>query len=228
MNNQMNNQRNSRQLSADEEKHLKEKYIREYKQERRKIWIKFLPIVCIAAIVIVFAVVVLTHGGDNSGDSVDSFNGSTYVDENGNLVVPEGFDYLPENAVGSWEVTADSHVLQSPRNGDMSETDALNAESQSEVMLAYDSFKTGGISEVNSPCYKVTENCQPNVLDSVGIQSDGIWDEFGGDVSITKIEVYNNDGKTLADTVFLINDTYLVYYGTGNFVFAAVKIEAVG
>lgn len=224
----MNNQRNSRQLSAEEEKRLKKKYIREYKQERRKVWIKFLPIVCIVAIVIVFAVIVLTHGSDKSGDSGNSFNGSTYIDENGNLVVPEGFDYLPENAVGSWEIAADAHVLQSPRNSEMSDTDALKTESQSEVMLAYDSFKTGRASEVNSPCYKVTENCQPNVLDSVGIQSDGILDEFGGDVSITKIEVYNNDGNTLADTVFLINDTYLVYYGTGNFVFAAVKIEAVG
>lgn len=224
----MNNQRPDRQISAEEEKRLKEKHIREYKQEHRKIWMKFIPIVCVAAIVVVFAVVVLSQGKDDSDNSNGTFNGSTYIDENGNLIVPEGYDHLPENAVGSWEIAENAHVLQSPRNSEMSEADAIKAESEAEVMLAYDSFKTGRVADVLSPCYKVTENCELSALDDMGIQSEGILEEFGENISITRIEVYNKDGKTLADTVFLINDTYLVYYGTSNFVFAATKIEAVG
>lgn len=224
----MDNQKRNRLLSAEEEKRLKEKHIKEYKEERKKVWMKFLPIVCVAAIVVVFAVVVLSQNNDNSGNSDNSFLGGAYVDENGNLILPEGYDYLPENSVGSWQIAADAHVLQSPRNTEISEADAIKAESESEILLAYDSFRTGRVSDVLSPCYKVTQNCKPSVLDDAGIQSEGILEEFGDDASITKIDVYNKDGKTLADTVFLINDTYLVYYGTGNFVFAATKIEAVG
>lgn len=224
----MDNQKRNRTLSPEEEKRLKEKYIREYKEERRRVWMKILPVVCVAVIAVVFAVVVLSRGNDNPGSTDNSFNGNTYVDENGNLVVPEGYDYLPENSVGSWEIPEDAHVLQSPRGSDISEDEALKAESGVELMLAYDCFRTSGTSDIISPCYKVTENCGTSALDNAGIQSEGILEGFGSDAAITKIEVYNNDGKTLVDTVFLINDTYLIYYGTGNFVFAAVKIEAVG
>ena len=53
-------------------------------------------------------------------------------------------------------------------------------------------------------------------------------EEFNDNASVTKIEIYNEDGSSLCDTVFVINDEYLVYFGTGNYVFCAVKLDAVG
>ncbi len=186
-------------------------------------------LICGCGIIIFSALAVwLSKDRLNNSDGNNYSNGGTYVDENGNIIVPKGSDYLPDNCVGSWEIAQNAHVIQSPRHTEISEAEAIQAELDAGILLAYDSFRTGRISDVLSPCYKVQENCTPDVLDDVGIQSEGVLEEFGNDASITKIDVYNNDGKTLADTVFLINDTYLVYYGTGNFVFAATKVEAVG
>lgn len=92
----MNNQRPDRQISAEEEKRLKEKHIREYKQERRKIWMKFIPIVCVAAIVVVFAVVVLSQGKDDSDNSNGTFNGSTYSTKTAILSCPRAMITSPK------------------------------------------------------------------------------------------------------------------------------------
>lgn len=187
-------------------------------------------VICVCGIVVfsVLAVFLATNQiGQSSSDSDPATNGA-YIDENGTLIVPEGSDYLPESCVGSWEVAQDAHVLQSPRNTEMSEEDAVKAECESGILLAYDSYRTNRVSSVSSPYYKVTQNCGTEALDEVGMQSDGIMDEFGDNPTITRIEIYEQDGINLADTVFIINDQYLVYYGTGNFVFAATKIEAVG
>lgn len=187
--------------------------------------------VCICGIVIfsVLAVFLAKNQITNqpSSDSDPATNGA-YIDENGTLIVPEGSDYLPESCVGSWEVAEDAHVLQSPRNTEVSEEDAVKAEYESGILLAYDSFRTNRVATVSSPYYKVTQNCGAEALDAVGMQSDGIADEFGEISTVTQIDVYEQNGTNLADTIFIINDQYLVYYGTGNFVFAATKVEAVG
>ena len=186
--------------------------------------------ICVCGVIAfsVLAVYLAKSQNNTAGSDSDPATNGAYIDENGTLIVPEGSDYLPESCVGSWEVKADSHVLQSPRNTEMSEEDAIASEVESGLLLAYDSYRTNRISSVASPYYKVTQNCTTEALDAVGMQSDGIMDEFGDNASITKIDVYEQDGTTLADTLFVINDQYLVYYGTGNFVFAATKVEAVG
>lgn len=177
--------------------------------------------------IIIFSMIAIWMAQDKFGDGENS-GGGAYINDDGTLIVPEGSDYLPESSVGSWQITEDAHVLQSPRNSEISEEDAIKAEYDADIMLAYDCFRTGRISDVISPCYKVETGCKASVLDEAGIQSDGVLEEFGEDASIVKIDVYEQDGKTLADTVFIINETNLVYYGTGNFVFAATKVEAVG
>lgn len=177
--------------------------------------------------IIIFSMLAIWLAQDKFG-SDDENSGGAYINDDETLLVPEGSDYLPESSVGSWQITEDAHVLQSPRNPEISEDEAIKAEYDADILLAYDCFRTGRISDVMSPCYKVKTDCKPSVLDDAGIQSDGILEEFGEDVSIVKIDVYEQDGKTLADTVFIINETNLVYYGTGNFVFAATKVEAVG
>lgn len=186
--------------------------------------------ICLCGIVIFSALAIFlatNQKGEQVNDSSPITNGAQ-IDENGNLIVPEGSDYLPESCVGSWEVSQDAHVLQSPRNTEISETEALEAEYNSGILLAYDSFRTNRVSSVPSPYYKVKQNCGTEAMDAIGMQSDGIMDEFGENPTITQIQVYNQDGTNLADTIFIINDQYLVYYGTGNFVFAATKVEAVG
>ena len=72
------------------------------------------------------------------------------------------------------------------------------------------------------------ENCDAAAMDEQGMQSNGIMQEFRENAAITKIEIYNEDGSTLCDTVFIIDGEYLIYFGTGNYVFCAVKLDAVG
>lgn len=192
-----------------------------------------IAVVCVCCVIIFAAVVVLIARGKSDGsDDNTIINGSvggTQIDQNGNLIVAEGSDYIPESCVGSWEVSKDAHVLQSPRNTDMSEEDAVKAEYKGEgVLLAYDSYKTSRTGSVFSPFYKVKNNCSRDLMDAVGMQSDGILDEFGDDAMLTQIQVYDQGGTNLYDTIFIVNDQYLIYYGTGNFVFAATKVEAVG
>lgn len=191
-----------------------------------------IAVICICCVVIFAAVVILISRGksDNTADEplVDPII-HTQIDENGNLIVAEGSDYLPESCVGSWAIAKKAHILQSPRNTDMSEEDAVKEEYNSEgVLLAYDCYKTSRVGSVFSPFYKVQDKCSPKLMDEVGMQSDGILDEFGKDVVITQIQVYDQSGANLYDTVFVVNDQHLIYYGTGNFVFDATKVEAVG
>lgn len=135
---------------------------------------------------------------------------------------------LPEKYAGSWELPADSHVIQSPRNTDMTEDDALADEGEVGVMMTFGAFTTLRIGTVNNPTYQITYHCDPSEMDKCGMQSDGIMDEFEGGSSVTRVDVYDTSGEKLCDTVFIIDDQFMIYYGTGNFVFCAVKMDAVG
>lgn len=190
-----------------------------------------IAVVCVCCVIIFAAVVVLVTRGktDGANDTINAGNSTgMQIDRNGNLIVAEGSDYLPESCVGSWDMTFDK-VMQAPRNTDTAEADAVKAEKNGEgVLLAYDCYKTNLVGSVFSPFYKVKNNCSENLMDEVGMQSDGILDEFGDISSLTRIEVYDQGGTQKYDTIFIVNDKYLVYYGTGNFVFAATKVKAVG
>ena len=191
-----------------------------------------IAVICVCCVVIFAAVIILISRGKSDADDAENLSEPiihTQVDENGNLIVAEGSDYLPESCVGSWAIAKKAHIIQSPRNTDMSEKEAVKQEYNSEgVLLAYDCYKTSRVGSVFSPFYKVQDKCSPDLMDAVGMQSDGILDEFGKDAAITRIEVYDQSGANLYDTIFVINDTHLIYYGTGNFVFDATKVEAVG
>lgn len=190
-----------------------------------------IAVVCVCCVIIFAAVVVLvTRGKTDSTDNTINAGNSTgmQIDQNGKLIVAEGSDYLPDSCVGSWEMSFDK-VLQSPRNTDRSEEDAIKGEKDGEgVLLAYDCYKTNLVGSVFSPFYKVNNNASKDLMDAVGMKSDGILDEFGDISNITQIEVYDQGGTQKYDTIFIINDKYLVYYGKGNFVFAATKVKAVG
>ena len=151
----------------------------------------------------------------------------------GNSAAPDDEDFgdrgtLPESYVGSWELPADSHALQSPRNTDMSEDEAMADEYDFGVTMTYGLFSTNRVGGISKPSYRLTENCGSEPMDELGMQSDGIMDEFSENPTIDKIEIWNTDETQLCDTVFIIDGEYLVYYGTGNFVFCAVKLDAVG
>ena len=64
-----------------------------------------------AVIIVIFSIVAVMLGKSHSGS--------------GTNVMTKGSDPLPEGSAGNWWVPADSHVLQSPRNADMSEDAAL-------------------------------------------------------------------------------------------------------
>ena len=144
------------------------------------------------------------------------------------IVMTKGSDVLPAGSDGTWWVPADSHVLQLPRNADMTADEALADELDFGVVMDYTTYKTNRVGEISNPLYKVKENCSPKAMDAIGMQSDGIMDEYSDDASITQIQVFDTKGKMLCDTVFIVDGQYLVYYGTGNYVFEAVKMEAVG
>ena len=141
----------------------------------------------------------------------------------------EGFvGPLPEKYVGSWELPGDSHVLQSPRTADMTEDEALADENDFGVTMTYGVYCTNRVGSISNPSYKMEKNCGTKAMDEQEMESEGIMEEFSDNASITKIEVYSEDGNALIDTVFIVDDEYLVYYGTGNYVFCAVKLDAVG
>ncbi len=94
--------------------------------------------------------------------------------------------------------------------------------------MTYGVYSTHRVGSVNSPVYKMERNCGTKAMDQQNMQSDGILEEFSDTASITKIEVFSEDESALIDTVFMIDDEYLVYFGTGNYVFCAVKLDAVG
>ena len=106
--------------------------------------------------------------------------------------------------------------------------DALADENDFGVMITYGAYFTHRVGTIYNPTYKMQPNCGTDAMDKQGMQSDGIMDEFQENASITKIEVYNSEGTELCDTVFVIGDEHLIYYGTGNYVFCAVKLDAVG
>lgn len=172
-------------------------------------------IFCAVAVVLFSVIVILVAKGNGDGGANRG-------------AIPEGSDYLPDNLLGNWWIPVDGHVLQSPRNADMSEGEALADEYDFGVFLTRESYKTHRVGDIENPCYKITENCGTAPMDQIGMQSDGIMEEFVDNTNITEIRVYTTDGKNLCDTIFIIDDEYLVYYGTGNFVFCAAKMEAVG
>lgn len=193
-----------------------------------------IAVICVCCVIIFAAVVVMMTRGDRNDYTSDAGNdtpvpGGAYVDENDTVIVPEGSDYLPEYCVGNWVLPEKAHVLQSPRKSAISEEEALKQEKEGEsVLLAYDRYRTSNVGSVYSPYYKVRRNCGADAMDAVGIQSSGVLEEFSDGAVITRVEVYDQSGQILYDTAFLIDDQYLVYYGTGGFVFAAVKEEAQG
>lgn len=167
-----------------------------------------IAVIC-AVIVIIFAVAVVmfAKGRSDGGEQKGS---------------------LTETYMGSWVLPGDSHVLQSPRTTDISEDDAIADENDFGVTITDAVYSTHRVGTVTDPFYKVERDCGIDSLDEQGMQSSGIMDEFSENASITRIDVYDAEGGNLCDTVFILDDEYLLYYGTGNYVFCAVKLDAVG
>ena len=171
-------------------------------------------VVMCAVVVLAFSVAAVMFAKGNSS----SGGGDNY----------DGPGSIPERFIGNWELPADSHALQSPRNADMSEDEAIADEYDFGVTITYGEYITNRVGSINQPSYKLTENCGTAAMDEMGMQSDGILEEFSENASIDMIEVWNTDETELCDTVFIIDDQYLVYYGTSNYIFCAVKLDAVG
>ena len=170
-----------------------------------------IAVICAVIVIIFAAVVVLMTRGSNGSDAEDDSGGP-----------------LPDSYLGSWALPGDSHVLQSPRNADVTEDDALADENDFGVMITYGAYTTHRVGSVSNPFYRMQQNCTPEDMDAEGMQSSGIMDEFNENASITRIEIFDKEGGNLCDTVFILDDQYLIYYGTGNYVFCAVKLDAVG
>ena len=88
-----------------------------------------------AVIIVIFSIVAVMLGKSHSGS--------------GTNVMTKGSDPLPEGSDGNWWVPADSHVLQSPRNADMSEDAALADELDFGVMMDYTTYRTNRVGEVS-------------------------------------------------------------------------------
>ncbi len=172
-----------------------------------------IAVIC-AVVVIAFSVAAVMFARGNS---------STGGDDDSPSLGP-----LPDAYIGIWELPADSHALQSPRNADMSEDDAIADEYDFGVTMTYGEFSTNRVGGIRQPSYKLTKDCGAEAMDEYGMQSDGIMDEFKENASVDKIEIWNTDETELCDTVFVIDNEYLVYFGSGNFVFCAVKLDAMG
>ena len=98
-----------------------------------------IAVIC-AAVVIAFSVaaVMFARGNNNAASDEEDF-------------VEQG--PIPESYVGNWELPADSHALQSPRNTDMSEDEAIADEYDFGVTMTYGEFSTNRVGGIRQPSY---------------------------------------------------------------------------
>ena len=141
---------------------------------------------------------------------VIAFSVAAVMFAKGNSAAPDDEDFgdrgtLPESYVGSWELPADSHALQSPRNTDMSEDEAMADEYDFGVTMTYGLFSTNRVGGISKPSYRLTENCGSEPMDELGMQSDGIMDEFSANEKIFAID-------QILQKMYLMKIERLFYY----------------
>lgn len=147
-----------------------------------------------------------------SGDTTPVIDSSDYIQA--------GSDQLPETLVGSWIA---KEVYQDARASDISPDSGLATESSSGIQIDYVSFNHNG-THIENPVYEVTVGADINALTAAGIQPDAFSSSDTVDIAAVK---QSADGSPI-ETVYLVNGTTLLAFGSGGHVYTYEAVEAVG
>lgn len=139
---------------------------------------------------------------------------------NSDEYIQDGSDALPEAVVGTWSV---KEVYQEARATDISPADGLTSESLAVLRIDYVNFSHND-NTVDQPIFDVTENAGINALYSAGIQPDA----FSADSVVDVISIKQaSDGSTI-ETLYLVDGTTLLAFGSGGHIYTYEAVEAVG
>ena len=94
------------------------------------------------------------------------------------------------------------------------------------ISFGSSSFDRAGES-IHGAVFKVNTKATFADMKAFGITTEPLTGPFGSDAKITSVEVCTADGMTCT-TVFLINDTTLIAFGSGMNVFTYEMMNAVG
>lgn len=144
-------------------------------------------------------------------------------DAPGEVDIQVGGDALPETLISSWNVVG---IYQYAVASDITEQEALDRERANGVAFGYNYFSRSG-EEITGAVFTVNKAATYADMNALGIQTESLVDTYGADASITSVGIATADGSQCT-TVFLINDTTLVAFGSGMNVFTYESMEAVG
>jgi len=130
---------------------------------------------------------------------------------------------LPEKFIGSWSVIS---VYQEAIASDITIDEALRRERASGISFGSASFDRSGESIQNAR-FVVNTYSSYKDMERMGISTKPLMGPYGSDAKITSVEISTDDGM-LCTTVFLINDTTLIAFGSGMNVFTYEQMAAVG
>ncbi len=130
---------------------------------------------------------------------------------------------LPESIIGSWSVVS---VYQEAIASDISVEEALRRERASGISFGSASFDRSGES-ISNARFVVDTNADYSDMERMGISAKALMGPYGSDAGITSVEISTEDGM-LCTTVFIINDTTLIAFGSGMNVFTYEQMAAVG
>jgi len=130
---------------------------------------------------------------------------------------------LPEQYIGSWEVIS---IYQEAAASDITAEEALRREQFAGISFGSDSFDRSGES-IRDAVFSVNTKATYTDMERFGISTQPLVGPFGRDARITSVEIRTADGM-VCTTVFFINDTTLIAFGSGMNVFTYEQMTAVG
>lgn len=160
-------------------------------------------------------------GSDVSGSDVSSSDVTTTTTTTTTAAATASA--LPEQFIGSWAVI---DIYQEAGASDISAEEALRREQMTGISFGSNSFDRSGES-VHSASFRINPNATFKDMEGFGISTQPLVGPYGNDAEIIAVEVLTADGMTCT-TVFLINDTTLIAFGSGMNVFTYELMNAVG
>lgn len=130
---------------------------------------------------------------------------------------------LPEKYIGGWEVIS---VYQEAAASDITVDEALRREQLTGISFGSSSFDRSGES-IREASFRVNESAKFSDMEAFGISTKPLIGPYGADAKITSVEVSTADGM-VCTTLFFINDTTLIAFGSGMNVFTYEQMNAVG
>ena len=163
-------------------------------------------------------------GSDVSGSDVSASDVTTTTTTTKTTAAPADVtSTLPEQFIGSWAVI---DIYQEAGASDISAEEALRREQMTGISFGSNSFDRSGES-VHGASFRVNRKAGFKDMESFGISTKPLVGPYGSDAEIISVEVLTADGMTCT-TVFLINNTTLVAFGSGMNVFTYELMNAVG